>query len=163
LSTPNLYYCHEPPRRFVDAACRPDPALMTPYERARLRWHAPATWVYDRVAARLDRRNVSAAGAVLTNSEHNRQTIRRHYGHGAYLHRLARGQDVQLEVLVGISTERLVRLYQGARVFLYAPHQEPFGLAVLEAMACARPVVAVAEGGPMESVEHEVTGLLTPR
>ena len=39
---------------------------------------------------------------------------------------------------------------------------EPFGIAVLEAMAAARPIVATAAGGPLEILEHNVSGLLTP-
>ncbi|MDQ3170660.1 MAG: glycosyltransferase [Acidobacteriota bacterium] len=37
---------------------------------------------------------------------------------------------------------------------------EPFGLVVLEAMASARPVIATAQGGPLEIVVDGVTGLL---
>ena len=37
---------------------------------------------------------------------------------------------------------------------------EPFGLVVAEAMAAARPVVAIDAGGPRELVEHRRTGML---
>jgi len=56
-----------------------------------------------------------------------------------------------------------VELYNRARLFLYAPYLEPFGLAPLEAMACGTPVVAVREGGVRETVIHGETGLLTER
>jgi len=39
---------------------------------------------------------------------------------------------------------------------------EPFGRVVAEAMACAVPVVAVAEGGPCEIIQSGVTGVLAP-
>lgn len=39
---------------------------------------------------------------------------------------------------------------------------EPFGLVILEAMLAGRAVIASAEGGPLEIVEPEVTGLLVP-
>jgi glycosyltransferase involved in cell wall biosynthesis len=39
---------------------------------------------------------------------------------------------------------------------------EPFGRVLIEAMAAARPVVAVDAGGPREIVVPQVTGLLTP-
>jgi glycosyltransferase involved in cell wall biosynthesis len=39
---------------------------------------------------------------------------------------------------------------------------EPFGLAIVEAMACAKPVVATRVGGIPEIVEHGRTGLLVP-
>jgi glycosyltransferase involved in cell wall biosynthesis len=39
---------------------------------------------------------------------------------------------------------------------------EPFGLVVIEAMASARPVIATAHGGPLETVAAGITGLLVP-
>jgi len=49
-----------------------------------------------------------------------------------------------------------------AHIVCHAALTESFGLAVLEAMAAARPVVATATVGAAEIVEHERTGLLTP-
>ena len=40
---------------------------------------------------------------------------------------------------------------------------ESFGMAAIEAMACARPVVATANGALPEVVDHGVTGLVVPR
>ena len=70
---------------------------------------------------------------------------------------------VRLRVHVGVTDAEIARLYAGARAFVYAPEREPFGLAVLEAIAAALPVVAVAEGGVEESVIPGRTGLLVPR
>lgn len=39
---------------------------------------------------------------------------------------------------------------------------EPLGLVILEAAALAKPCVATAIGGPAETIEHEVSGLLVP-
>lgn len=39
---------------------------------------------------------------------------------------------------------------------------EPFGLVLIEAMACGRPVVATAAGGVLDIVEDGITGLLVP-
>jgi len=41
-------------------------------------------------------------------------------------------------------------------------YREAQGLAILEAMALRRPVVASAVGGVTEMIEHERTGLLVP-
>ena len=45
---------------------------------------------------------------------------------------------------------------------LASTHPEPFGLVLLEAMATAKPVVATAQGGPLEIVAGGETGLLVP-
>jgi glycosyltransferase involved in cell wall biosynthesis len=84
-------------------------------------------------------------------------------GVGADLRRLALSLDVNLRVVVNVTEQHLLSLYHGAAAFVYSPHKEPFGLVVLEAMACGLPVVAVAEGGPLESVIEGETGYLPPR
>jgi glycosyltransferase involved in cell wall biosynthesis len=40
--------------------------------------------------------------------------------------------------------------------------EEPFGIAILEAMAKGTPVIATSSGGPAEVITHEVTGMLFP-
>ncbi len=44
----------------------------------------------------------------------------------------------------------------------FSTRPEPFGRVILEAMACATPVIAVGAGGPTEIIEDGVTGWLTP-
>lgn len=84
-------------------------------------------------------------------------------GERAFLTRLAADLGVALEIEIGVDDAHLARRYAEAAIFAYAPHREPFGLAPLEAMACATPVVAVAEGGIPESVQPGVTGVLVER
>lgn len=228
LDTPTAYYCHEPPRRFLESVCRPEAAPLPPQERAR-------AWVrgrlYDAVIRPIDRRSVASASTVLANSKTTERAIKDYYGReptvsplgvdaeffrpaddtadrdgyvfsvgamavakgfdfivrglgqcppasrprlviatnadasgvGRDLRRLAAECGVDLEIVVNVSDREIVSLYQRASAFVFASHHEPFGLAVLEAMACGTPVVAVAEGGPCETVVDHATGRLVPR
>ena len=80
-----------------------------------------------------------------------------------YLEQLASELKVELEILDLIDDETLVLLYNQAKLVLYTPYMEPFGLVPLESMSCGTPVVAVKEGGVRETVIHNKTGLHTER
>jgi len=58
--------------------------------------------------------------------------------------------------------EEYIELYSNCTVFACPSVYEPFGIINLEAMACARPVVASAVGGIPEVVMPGATGLLVP-
>ncbi len=55
------------------------------------------------------------------------------------------------------------RLMAGADVFMLSSLSEGISVTLLEAMAAALPIAATEVGGNGEVVEHEVTGLLSPR
>jgi glycosyltransferase involved in cell wall biosynthesis len=80
-----------------------------------------------------------------------------------YIKELAVKSGVKLKILNLIGDLDLVLLYNKAKLVVYAPYLEPFGLVPLEAMGCGTPVVAVKEGGMRESVIHGKTGILTQR
>lgn len=80
-----------------------------------------------------------------------------------YLKKLANKLKVELEILELIDDEKLVLLYNQAKLVVYAPYMEPFGLVPLEAMACGTPVVGVKEGGIRETIIHKKTGLHSER
>lgn len=84
-------------------------------------------------------------------------------GWEVYLQNLAYNSKVDLEILSLIDDAKLVSLYNEAKLVLYTPYLEPFGLVPLEAMGCGTPVVAVKEGGVRETVIHKKTGLHTQR
>jgi len=54
----------------------------------------------------------------------------------------------------------LPRYYGAADVFVLPSRYEPFGIVMLEAMACATPVVATNVGGPASIIESGVNGFL---
>ena len=54
------------------------------------------------------------------------------------------------------------RVMAACDVFTLPSFEEPFGLVFLEAMAMAKPVVAIDNGGTPEVVEHGRSGLLSP-
>lgn len=80
-----------------------------------------------------------------------------------YLIGLAAKNNVSIRIKSRIDDLELVNLYSQARLCVYAPYQEPFGLAPIEAMACGTAVVAVKEGGVAESIIDGETGCLTER
>jgi glycosyltransferase involved in cell wall biosynthesis len=79
------------------------------------------------------------------------------------LRELAAARGVALEVLSRLPFAEVVKRYQRASVVACAQIREPFGLVPLEAMACATPVVAVADGGFLETIRDGETGLLVAR
>jgi glycosyltransferase involved in cell wall biosynthesis len=76
---------------------------------------------------------------------------------------LANRLQVKLKIEKVTDDTRLVEIYNCAKVFVYAPLQEPLGMAPLEAMACGTPVLAVEEGGVKETVLDGITGYLVGR
>lgn len=76
---------------------------------------------------------------------------------------LATARGVELTVRTGIEDAELVKAYRDAVATLYLAHQEPFGLASLEAQACGSPVIVAREGGLPETLIEGVTGFAVRR
>jgi len=79
------------------------------------------------------------------------------------LGRQAQEKGIRLKIGVGLQQTALAAEYRGALVFLWASRKEALGLAPLEAMAHSVPVVAVADGGVLETVIDGRTGWLVQR
>lgn len=58
------------------------------------------------------------------------------------------------------SDAQLVELMGNAIATLYIPKQEDFGMSPLESMAAGKPVIGLAEGGLLETIVPEKTGIL---
>jgi len=71
------------------------------------------------------------------------------------------GDRVRMEI--GVSHDRLLELYRGARAVYNGPYDEDYGYVTIEGLAAERPVVTLTDaGGPLEFVEDGATGLVTP-
>jgi len=55
---------------------------------------------------------------------------------------------------------KIVKYYQNCDLFCFLTLGEPFGIVILEAMACGKPVIASNIGGPAEIVKDGKTGFL---
>lgn len=80
-----------------------------------------------------------------------------------FLQQLAEELHVTVKLETGISDEELRNHYNRTKLTVCASIREPFGLVPIEAMACGSPVLAVAEGGFLESIDDQVTGVLALR
>ncbi len=66
----------------------------------------------------------------------------------------------EIKILKDVDEEKLKDLYSRCTAVLYPPVNEDYGLVPLEAMASYKPIIAVNEGGPKETVEDGKTGYL---
>jgi glycosyltransferase involved in cell wall biosynthesis len=54
----------------------------------------------------------------------------------------------------------VAKLLHGCELFVLPSRSEPFGIALIEAMACKKPVIATTAGGIPEIIEHGKNGIL---
>jgi glycosyltransferase involved in cell wall biosynthesis len=80
-----------------------------------------------------------------------------------FLEELSSKLRIELCILFMVSHEELRLWYNRAWVIACGQVGEPFGLVVLEALACGTPVVAVNEGGFPDIVSSMMGGLLAER
>jgi glycosyltransferase involved in cell wall biosynthesis len=72
----------------------------------------------------------------------------------------ARRLEVEIAFDSQLSDHQLAVRYRQALATVCAARMEPFGLTALESMACGTPVVAIKEGGFLETMVDGETGLL---
>ena len=67
----------------------------------------------------------------------------------------------RVDFLGRVDDETLVDLYANALAVVYPPYDEDYGYVTLEAFLARKPVVTASDaGGPLEFVEHNVSGLV---
>ena len=76
--------------------------------------------------------------------------------------RVARDPELSRTVAFSGYTSDVATALRGFGLLLHCRPDEPFGMALIEAMATGLPVVAPSSAGPAEIVEDRVTGLLYP-
>lgn len=64
-----------------------------------------------------------------------------------------------IEFVGAVADEELGRIYEGARAFIFSALDEDFGMVPVEAMGHGVPVIALAQGGVLETVVDGKTGI----
>ncbi|MEM4331853.1 MAG: glycosyltransferase [Candidatus Micrarchaeia archaeon] len=80
--------------------------------------------------------------------------------HEQYYKKLVSMMDGLGEIRLNVPYLDLIELYSNCTAVLFTPINEDFGIIPLEAMASEKPVIAIDEGGPRETILHEKTGFL---
>ncbi|KAI9844935.1 MAG: Alpha-1,3-mannosyltransferase-like protein [Thelocarpon superellum] len=70
--------------------------------------------------------------------------------------------DIEVLFLLSVPASLKAMLLHGARLLVYTPANEHFGIVPLEAMLAGTPVLAADSGGPLETVVDGRTGWLRP-
>jgi glycosyltransferase involved in cell wall biosynthesis len=78
----------------------------------------------------------------------------------AYEQKILKDLPKNVEIVRSISEDELIDLYARCKGVISTPIDEDFGLTAIEGMACGKPIVAVNEGGYLETVIDGVTGKL---
>ena len=73
------------------------------------------------------------------------------------------GLSGSVSLLGAVSEKRVLQGLCEAHIFVLASHHEPLGVAIMEALSCATPVIATNRGGVPELIDHGIDGyLVTP-
>lgn len=70
----------------------------------------------------------------------------------------ARSNNIKINVDTNLSRAKLILMYKSAKIFMYSPINEPFGIVVLEAMRAGLPIIANSYGGGYTEVLNSNTG-----
>ncbi len=79
------------------------------------------------------------------------------FGAGPDSQKLKKMSDKNIQFLGFVSEREKAKLYSNARAFI-CPHEEDFGITVIEAMASGAPIIAYKKGGAVESISEGMSG-----
>ena len=113
--------------------------------------------VFLRAAAQIARRHPEARFAVVGGA-----VLGWEGDYPQHLRRLAEELGIADLVHFAGHQDDVYPWFDAMDVVVHASFGEPFGLVLVEAMALGKPLVATADGGPLEIVEDGVSGLLVP-
>jgi glycosyltransferase involved in cell wall biosynthesis/2-polyprenyl-3-methyl-5-hydroxy-6-metoxy-1,4-benzoquinol methylase len=77
-----------------------------------------------------------------------------------YLRKLVRRNNLEKKFFFLGGRDAIAAVMQGLDALVLTSPDEPFGRVLIEAMACAKPVIAFKSGGPVEIVQDGATGFL---
>ncbi len=102
------------------------------------------------------------ARLLIVGTEGHANPAHGHATYTEYLQQRVRDYGLERHVLFLGHRRDIKEILAAADIFAMPSIEEPYGLSHVEAMAMARPVVAVDSGGIRELVDHGRTGLLGP-
>jgi glycosyltransferase involved in cell wall biosynthesis len=79
-------------------------------------------------------------------------------GDGPEKKKLAEMAPANVEFIGWASEDTLLGLYRNCKAFIF-PGVEDFGIVPVEAQACGKPVIALGEGGALETVDGPILGI----
>lgn len=79
-------------------------------------------------------------------------------GTGPEFQRLRAIAGTNVRLMGKLTDKRIRNLYRGCRMLIF-PGEEDFGIVPVEAQACGRPVAAYGQGGALETVTENITGV----
>ena len=77
-----------------------------------------------------------------------------------YAEKIKHGLPKNVELRGEVTEEELIDLYAKCKGYITTAMDEDFGMTPIEAMAAGKPVIAVKEGGYLESVVDGITGMM---
>jgi glycosyltransferase involved in cell wall biosynthesis len=149
-----------------------DPAMLPTLLEARRRLGLPTRGPLIGIVGRLQRwkgmhvlvqampavlRSYPSALCVIVGGEHALEP-----GYPAYLNDQIAALGLGSRVILAGLQRSVPDWMQAMDIVVHASDREPFGMAIVEAMALGKPVIAGDAGGPTEIITSGVNGLLAP-